>query len=68
MMRFYGNRNNVVQFASDLQASFGKDSVLITITRLVTSEDYSVRIVTATLSADTVSAKAKSFSLTRTIT
>jgi hypothetical protein len=62
-MIFYGNKMDVVRFATALQLRSASAWQSTTITHLGSSEVYSVFIVTDTLSADIVEKEAQNFSL-----
>jgi hypothetical protein len=64
-MTFYGNKMDVVRFATDLQLRFGKDSELTTITRAGTSGGYYVSTVIDTSSDAIVKKMAQACSLRR---
>lgn len=68
MMTFYGSKMAVVQFATELQIRFGKDSQLTTITRQGKLGDYSVLTAIDTLSVDIVKQLAQTCCLRRTRT
>lgn len=67
-MIYYGNKMDVVQFATALQL-ISPESWLSTIaTRVGTSGDYSVSVATDTLSAGTVEKLAQTYSLRPIVT
>lgn len=67
-MLYFGNKMDVVGFATALQLRFGKDSQLTTITRVGKSEDYSVSVVTNSSSEDIVKELAATYFLRPTLT
>lgn len=66
-MIYYGNKMDVVRFATELQLLSNEAWQSTTITRVDTSGAYSVSIATDMLSADTVEKLAQTYSLRPTV-